>query len=184
MSRALLRPSTVSVPDDGFIQLGTHEGRFVGVRRPYEWGVGDYRVRLARGEPGGDGDWFDLTIEPIAECVAGSARPAPTGPPTWIGSLRFRRRDPERPATISARGSAFLEVYKRASTFRQITPWWCDLQAFGDGLRSRSATSGYPAHPHGQVVPNADCWHDPQRDRVHLAFGGDRQRFHDAGRLY
>ena len=35
----------------GFRELGTHEGRFVGVRRPYPWVVGDYRVTLVRSEP-------------------------------------------------------------------------------------------------------------------------------------
>jgi hypothetical protein len=165
------------VADDGYIQLGTHEGRFVGVRRPYEWTVGHYRVRLARGEAGGDGDWFDLSIQSIGAAVP-SGRPEPTGAQHWIGALRFKRADPKIPATISARGSAFLEVYSRAKTFRDIAAWSVDMQAYGDGERPSHASGSYPRYPNEQNVPNADTWYDSDRDRIHLSFGGETLREH------
>ena len=173
------------VAHDGYIQLGTHEGRFVGVRRPFNWGVGDYRIELARGEADRDSDWFDLTVTPTASrSPTDRARPAAIGVSHWIGALRFRRRDAEVPATISANGIAFIEVYGGASTFGGIAPWWCDLQGYADGERPVLARSDYPKHPHGQDVPNADSWYDPNRDRVHLSFGGSTQRLHEPGRLF
>ncbi len=177
-------PADTRIAEDGFIQLGTHEGHFVGVRRPYQWGVGDYRLRLARGEPEGDGDWFDLSIQRILPREALSiTRPEPVGDSHWIGALRFPRKDPLIPATLSASATGFLEVYGGAPTFAEIDPWWCDLQGFGDGIRPQKATSSYPAFPHGQAVPNADTWFDAERDRVHLRFGGSTQRKHDPGEL-
>ncbi len=165
------------VANDGYIQLGTHEGRFVGVRRPYPWGVGDYRVRLARGEAAGNGDWFDLSVQPIGAAVP-HGRPDPTGVAFWIGALRFKRSDPNRPATISASGSAFLEVYSGVKTFREIAPWSVDMQAYGDGERVTHASGSYPRYPNNQNVPNANTWYDAERDRIHLAFGGENLREH------
>ena len=176
--------------DDGFIERGTHEGQFLGVRRPFVWGLSSYRMRLSRGDvdlTDVPSDWFDLSIQPIdplSSSAASGTRPAPSGDAFWIGSLRFARQDPAIPATLSAHGIAFLEVYRGALTFGEITPWWCDLQGFGDGRRPVSARAEYPAFPHGQNVPNADTWYEPERDRVHLRFGGVYERTHEPAQLW
>ena len=179
------------IADDGYIQLGTHEGCFVGVRRPYEWGVGDYRVTLARGDADDVGDWFDLSIQPmesLPETVGtdsiSATRPLPAGDSHWIGALRFKRRDSLIPATLSPKATSFLEVYGGAQTFAEIAQWHCDLQAFGDDERPVSAEGSYPTFPHGQDVPNCDTWFDASRDRVNLAFGGETKRLTPAGRLF
>lgn len=173
------------VPDDGFIQLGTHEGRFVGVRRGFDWGEGDYRIRLSRGEQQGDGDWFDYSIAPIDEREPNAQeRPQLVGPWTWIGSLRFRRKNPDVPATISANGSAFLEVYSNADTFADIVPWWADLQGYADGARPLRSSVAFTDWPNRQVTPNADSWFDAPRDRVHVRFGGALSRNHSGGPLF
>ncbi len=174
--------------EDGFIERGTHEGQFLGVRRPFVWGRSSYRVRLALGEADFSGvpsDWFDLSIQEIGPSPKDrGSRPVALAEPTWIGSLKFARRHASVPATLSAHGTTFLEVYRGASTFAEINPWWCDLQGFGDGLRPVSARSEYPAFPHDQNVPNADTWYDPDRDRVHLRFGGEWVRTHEAAQLW
>jgi hypothetical protein len=178
------------VAPDGFIQLGTHEGRFVGVRRPYEWGVASYRLRLARAESDTNSqgitcDWFTVTVQQIvARTATQTMRPSAFGEQHWIGSLRFTRADPDVPATLSATGTTFLEVYDNASTFRRIAPWWCDLQGYGDGDRALRASSEYPEFPHKQAIVNADTWFDHDRDRVHLRFGGDISRTTPAGPLF
>ena len=43
---------------DGWNQSSGHEGDFIGVRRSYEWGAGDYRVRIAPDGLEEDGEWF------------------------------------------------------------------------------------------------------------------------------
>lgn len=151
----------------GFIQLGTHEGTFVGVRRPYEWGAGDHTLRIARADEERGGDWFSLTCDD-----------------TWIGALRFPRRQRDAPAAIESGGTTFLEVYDTAERFEEIPDWWVDLQAYGDGERAVSARSEYPRFPHGQDIPNADCWYDSARDRVNLRFGGELSRMHAAQRFW
>ena len=174
--------------DDGFIERGTHEGQFLGVRRPFVWGRSSYRLRLARAEAdfaGVPSDWFDLTICEIGPTPAGrDSRPAVLSEPTWIGALKFARRDAAVPATISANGTTFLEVYRGASTFAEIPLWSCDMQGYGDGHRAIAARTEYPAFPKGQDVPNADTWYDADRDRVHLRFGGDALRTHEPAQLW
>jgi hypothetical protein len=168
---------------DGFIQLGTHEGRFVGVRRAYHWGVGDYRLTLERADQEGDGDWFAMSIQPIGALGGPGVRPEATGPSSPLGALRFRRAKPDRPATIAPGGPAFLEIYSNAETYGDIPDWSLDLMAYGDGRRAVSARSEYPAFPYAEV-PNADVAYAPERERVAMAFGRTVERVHPAAQLF
>ncbi len=168
----------IRVADDGFFQLGTHEGRFVGVRRTFDWTVGDYRVAITRAEVdvvnGRELDWFDLTIVPIAPKAPDDAgRPEPTGESTWIGAMRFPRRMSGVPARIEAHAPLFMEVYSGADTWGEVAPWHVDLMAYGNGVRCPAGRTEYARYPHGQLMPNADAFVDASRDRVHVHFGGD-----------
>ena len=177
--------------DGGFIQLGTHEGRFVGVRRTYDWGIGDYRLTVTRAEPDGDGDWFAMSVQPIAAVrtaaptdAAGSAlRPEATGPAVPLGALRFRRAEPDVPATIKPGGPAFLEIYGGANTYADIADWSLDVMGYGDDVAAVSARSDYPAFPHAEV-PNADVHFDAVRGRVALRFGSSAVRTHAPSVLF
>lgn len=161
------------IPDDGFVELGTHESRFVGVRRPYRWGAVDYRVSLARTEPDRSGgrphDWFALSITPTG---------GPAGPAAWIGSLRFPRRELSAPATVERTGVSFLEVYAGARTWAEVPRWWVDLMAYGDGELCPTGRTAYTDHPHGQAMPNADIAYQRDRHRVVMAFGSGIERVH------
>ncbi len=177
---------------DGFIQLGTHEGRFVGVRRVYDWGVGDYRLTVQRAEQEGDGDWFAMSIQPIqpigrvgtgGPVASTGVRPLPTGVAVPLGALRFRRADPDRPATIAPGGPAFLEIYGNADTYADIADWSLDLMAYGDDRRAIGARSEYPAFPYAEV-PNAEVAYVADRDRVTMAFGRSIERVHAAAKLF
>ena len=153
-----------AVPPDGFVQQGTHEGRFVGVRRNVVWTEGEWVVRLERGASEGDGDWFDLSVE------------SAVGERSWIGSIRFKRADPGVPATISPTGPAFLEAYSGVSRYRDLPDWHVDAMVRG----CSTARSDYPAFPTAEV-PNCDSYYDAERHRVHALFG---QRVHDPMTLF
>ncbi len=153
------------VADDGFRQLGTHEGTFVGVRRPYEWTTGDYRVTLRRSTAetvgGRTFDWFDLSMTPAL----------PAGADEWIGALRFPRRTNRVPASIDPGGVLFLEVYSGARTWADVDRWSVDVMAFGDGARCPSGRTEYPRYPHGQLMPNANVRYAPALERIQLGMG-------------
>ena len=60
---------------DGWAQSAGHEGDFIGVRRSHDWGMGDYRVRIAPDGLETDGEWFSLWITDLG-----------IGETTWVGS--------------------------------------------------------------------------------------------------
>jgi hypothetical protein len=164
------------VAPGGFREMGTHEGRFVGVRQRYEWGVGEYRVTLARRPPPATGsadpdhDWFDLSI---ASPQAPSApRMVPSGEPHWAGGLRFRRKYTGQPATIEPGGLMFAELYSRVASWRTVPPWHLDIMAYGDGEPCPRGRTEYPAYPFDQRMPNVSARYDADRRRVSVQMGG------------
>ncbi len=72
--KSLARPTT-----DGWVVTGSILGDFISIRKPYDWGVGDYTVRVAHdgSMDDMDGRWFGMWITD------------PNGVETHMGSLQF-----------------------------------------------------------------------------------------------
>ena len=72
--KSLARPTT-----DGWVVTGTILGDFISIRKTYEWGVGDYTVRIAHDGSADDADgrWFGMWITD------------PNSVETKMGSLKF-----------------------------------------------------------------------------------------------
>ena len=68
---------TPESPCEGGRESGDYEGNFVSVRSRYEWGAGDYSLKVAAQEADDVGHWYGLWV------IDGN------GKETWIGSLRF-----------------------------------------------------------------------------------------------
>lgn len=97
---------------EGWVQSSGHEGDFIGVRRSYDWGVGDYRARPAPDGTDPDGTWFGLWLTDLS-----------TGETTWIGSLKFRHIQ----GTAKAYGPGYstMEIYGHKNQIRPIDiPQW------------------------------------------------------------
>jgi hypothetical protein len=160
---------------DGFRELGTHEGTFIGVRKPYRWSTGDYRITLSRSDTemvGGRAmDWFDLSIRHLGENVIAGVDAPESGRGDSIGGLRFCRRNPAEAAQIDPGGLLFLEVYSGARTWADVAPWHLDVMAYADGARCPAGRFEYPRYPHGQQMPNANARYDVSRGRAELKFG-------------
>ena len=173
--------SDARIAQDGFRELGTHEGMFTGIRRPYDWSTGHYRVMLSRSDSetvgGREMDWFDLSIARLASSTDQStdggagAEPERAGPADSIGGLRFPRRNPRRAAKIDPGGLLFLEVYSGARTWDDVAPWHFDVMAYGDGIRCQKGRFEYPRFPHGQQMPNANARYDASRAIAEVKFG-------------
>jgi hypothetical protein len=163
------------VAEGGFRELGTHEGKFVGVRRQYPWTVGNYRVTLARSGPqivaGRALDWFDLWVTSL-----------PGGENELIGGLRFPRREPNQPAMIDPGGLLFFEVYGGATTWADVAPWHSEVMAYGEGVRCPRGRTEYPRYPFGQEMPNANARFDPSSGRVQVQAGAGVTRQDQAER--
>lgn len=85
--------------DDGWVVTGTILGDFISIRKPYDWGVGDYTVRIAHdgSENDADGRWFGMWITDS------------DGVETHMGSLKFSFDDSENPK-FNPRGDLYQSM--------------------------------------------------------------------------
>ena len=64
---------------DGWVVTGSTPGDFIGIRKPYEWSAGDYRVLFAPySNDDDDGRWYGIWIRNVT-----------TNMQTYVGSLKF-----------------------------------------------------------------------------------------------
>ena len=84
--------------EDGWVQSSGHEGDFIGVRKPYDWGTGTYRLRIGSDGLDDAGQWYGVWIIDLS-----------TGYETWAGSLRFPYADGR--ALLEPRCYNTIEVY-------------------------------------------------------------------------
>ena len=149
---------------EGWTQSSGHEGDFIGVRRAYDWGAGEYRVRFAPDGSEADGEWFGLWITDKAR-----------GTTTWIGSLKFPYLNGE---AVLNRQSIYttVEIYGvRSIRPIDIPEWHVSLKRpLGNGVKPSAATSNYSAFT-GRLL-NSNVRYDPTDDAMHFQVGGFTER--------
>ena len=159
--------------EGGWTQSSGHEGDFIGVRRSYDWGAGDYRVRIAPDGQEDGGEWFGLWITDLSNDET-----------TWIGSLKFPLQDGK--ATMGSYSQAVLELYG-LGTVRpiDIPRWHVSVgRPSGDGVPATWGFTSYPPHNTAHdPLPNSDVRYDPSEERVHLVVGGATERMTPAQRF-
>lgn len=158
------------VEADGWTESAGDEGDFIGVRRSYAWGAGDYRVRVAPDESApqdSDGVWFGLWITDLS-----------TAETTWIGSLKFPLQDGK--AVIQAPVYSTMEIYGDWIRPIDIPAWHVSLKRpVGDGVRAAGGYTGYSMFK-GEVM-NSDIRYDVSNDIVHIQAGGTTERRTEPG---
>ena len=149
---------------EGWTQSSGHEGDFIGVRRAYDWGAGEYRVRFAPDGSEADGEWFGLWITDKARGVT-----------TWIGSLKFPYLNGE--AVLNQQSIyTTVEIYGvRSIRPIDIPEWRVSLKRpLGDGVKPSAATSNYSVFT-GRLL-NSNVRYDPTDDVMHFQVGGFTER--------
>ena len=156
--------------EDGWIEVSGkegdfEEGDFIGVRRSYAWGAGDYRVRMAPDESipqESDGAWFGLWITDLS-----------TDETTWIGSLKFPLQDGK--AVIKGPTYSTMEIYYDPIRPIDIPTWHVTFQRpVGDGVKAAWGYTGYSALQ-GEIM-NSEIRYDVTEDVVHIQAGGTTER--------
>ncbi|MYC71880.1 MAG: hypothetical protein F4X17_14340, partial [Gemmatimonadetes bacterium] len=155
---------------EGWTQSSGHEGDFIGVRRTYDWGAGDYRVRFAPDGSEADGEWFGVWITDKARDET-----------TWIGSLKFPYLNGT--AVISPPSIyTTVEIYGSPIRPIDIPEWHVSVKRpSGDGVKPVAFTSYYSpevAFP-GKDSPkilNSNVRYDPTDDAMHFQAGGSAER--------
>ena len=149
---------------DGWHELGKHEGGFLGVRRTYDWGAGDYRIRIGPDGLDSDGEWFGLWITDLD-----------TGDTTWVGSLKFPLLDGD--AKIKPNSYSTLEIYGNEPIRPiDIPQWYVSIKRpVGDNVPSVRGLPGYGLTA-DSAIRNSEVRYDSDEDIVHFQVGGTTER--------
>lgn len=151
----------------GWTESAGHEGNFIGVRRSYNWGAKDYRMRIAPDGRDADGEWFSLWITDLT-----------TEETTWIGSLKFPLRSGTA-ANFRPHASATIELYGDTRIRPIDAPQWhvSVKPPVGDGfLPANWGFTSYPFDASENALPNSDVRYDSSDGAAHLRVGGPTQR--------
>lgn len=163
--------SNAKVADGGWSQSSGHEGDFIGIRFPYEWGAGNYSMRISP-DDGGEGEdgWYGMWITDLS-----------TGITTWAGSLKFPPPDDSPPNRV--RVYSTIEIYggPRIKPV-DIPEWHVSLKRPSiNGVRASSGRILYDGVV--REVLNSDASYDRAGDAIHLRAGGFTNRTTPAGRV-
>ena len=151
------------IAEDGWAQSSGHEGDFIGVRRGYDWGAGDYRLRLAPDGAETDGEWFSLWITELASDTT-----------TWMGALKFPYL--HNRALIEPPSYSTIEIYGIGSIRPiDIPELSVSIQPpMGDVIRATHGYRGYS--PFNGEVLNSEVRYERETGIVYLQAGGLTQR--------
>ena len=149
-----LQNAKIADPEEGWTESSGHEGDFIGVRRSYEWGAGDYKVRIAPDGFEPDGEWFGLWITDLNSDIT-----------TLIGSLKFPFLNGT--ATMGPSSYTTVEIYGDPIRPIDIPEWHVSVERpLGDGVPSSSGLTVYSSI-FGDVL-NSDVRYANIEDRVHF----------------
>jgi len=153
--------------EGGWIENAGHEGNFVGVRLPFDWGLGAYRCRLRCIKEDEGARWYEFGVVRLADDHEATA-----------GSLRFPNREGQE-ALIHSGGGSWTEVYSGAS-FAEDVPLTQvvvhGITASGGSVRPIQCDTSYNVH-----FPCADCFVSPN-GALHLSSGRGMSLRHPAKR--
>ena len=159
-----LANARIANPDEGWTESSGHEGDFIGVRRSYDWGTGNYRVRIAPDGLDSDGEWFGLWITDID-----------SNETVWIGSLKFPLLNGR--ARIEPRSYTTTEVYGKVFRPIDIPEWYVSVERpLADGVPSSKGHAIYPQDVLYGDALNSDVRYDPIDGRIHFRLGGTTER--------
>lgn len=153
--------SNTRATPEGWTESSGHEGDFVGVRHPYDWGAGDYQVRLAPDGTPADGQWFGIWITDKDRSVS-----------TWAGSLKFPNADPAPPPSVYTA----VEVYGGPPIRPiDIPEWHVSLgKPSLNGVHPVAFTSNYSPFTGG--ILNSNVRYNSADETLHFHVGGSTQR--------
>ena len=162
-------------PEDGkcFVYASL-EYEYVEVECSYDWGMGEYRARIAPDGLEADGEWYGLWITDLSNDET-----------TWIGSLKFPLQEGTT-AFLPPAAATSIGLYGASMPFRPIDlPRWHVSVGIpqGDGVRAIGASTRYPSDGYENALLNSNLRYDSVEERLHLVLGGATERITEAARI-
>ena len=168
--KSLARPTT-----DGWVVTGTILGDFISIRKPYDWGVGDYTVHVAHdgSDNDADGRWYGMWITD------------PNNVETYMGSLKFPLVDGAAPK-FNPRGDLYQSMLAllggSAIKPHEIPVFEVALGPPNEGSSiepPKQVTAVYSQF--NGVMTNSNITHDREDNLVIMRAGGSTLRTTDPG---
>ena len=169
--KTLARPTA-----DGWVVTGTILGDFISIRKPYDWGVGDYTVRIAHDGTSDDAGarWYGMWI-----------RNKSTNVETYMGSLKFPFVDGAVPK-FNPRGDLYQSMLALLGGSvikpQEIPVFEIALSPPDEGSSidpPKRVTTIYSQF-HG-VMTNSNITHEREDNVVIMRAGGSTRRTTDPG---
>jgi hypothetical protein len=99
-----------AVSNGGWGESAGYEGDFIGIRKNYEWEVGQYEIGIQKDSTDVIGDWYGLKIKNISTNVE-----------EYIGSLRFEKST--KSTGMKSGGITWSELYTKLPQNTPIPNW-------------------------------------------------------------
>jgi len=165
--------SNVKRAKNAWTERGHEDGKFISIRKKYDWTTHVYQLKIAYIETDDYGDWYGVWILDLDD-----------GREDFLGSIRFPKIEPER-SGIKDHGacarSTWIELYHKRDSRTPIPTWHVSVKDIyvDNGIRPRHAKSQYSSK-----IGRTDIHRDKATGEIHLLMGHNVTRKHDAGKLY
>ncbi len=157
-------------PTDAWTQSAGYEGDFIGVRRAYAWGAGDYRARIAPDGLEADGEWFSVWITDMGTDIT-----------TWMGALKFPLV--QGAAVIRSDFISTLELYGDPARPIDVPEWYVTVERpIADGVPAPAAATSYPYDDSPNALLNSNVRFELAESTAHFRIGGVTEREDRANR--
>ena len=154
---------------DGWGESAGYEGDFIGVRKNYEWTIGEYETDLKKDSTDIVGDWYSLQI-----------RKLPNGKPEYIGSIRFEKSN--RSSGIKTDGITWSELYWKRDQNTPMPDWHVSIDEV-IANNNEKPSQVYITYNPNRFVGFANIFTTNNKD-VHFIMGPKVKKYHKEGNLW
>jgi hypothetical protein len=156
------------LPIGGWGESNGNEGDYIGIRFPYNWGVGSYSIELRKDSTTIKGDWYGLWVTNNTDKKN-----------TYCGSMRFEISS--KSSGIKDGGITWTELYYKANINTPLPKWHVSVdEALADNKPAQHVSVGYNPN---KFIGFTNIYTTNKKD-VHFSMGPDVIRTTNVGILW
>ncbi|MDP3946524.1 MAG: hypothetical protein Q8Q51_11580 [Lutibacter sp.] len=158
-----------AISEGGWGETAGYEGDFIGIRKNYEWRVGEYEITIEKDSTSAGGDWYSLKIKDIATSTTG-----------YIGSLRFEKSS--KSSGIKSGGITWSELYSKKNQDTPLPNWHVSVDdVLADDIYKPYRV--YTTYSNSKFLEFSNIYTTNNKD-VHFLMGPNVKRKNPVGYLW
>ena len=162
-------PNNYKTATGGWGESAGYEGDFIGIRKNYEWTIGEYETDLKKDSSDVKGDWYSLHI-----------RKLPNESPVYIGSIRFEKSS--KSSGIKTDGITWTELYWKKTQTTPLPSWHVSINDVTVN-ESEKPKQVYATYSSTKFINFTNIFTTNNAD-VHFLMGPKVKKFHSEGNLW